>query len=129
MFRLRWFLLLAAAALAVWMGLYPVDWQTWLGFTKAAYFTTGQNYAFYSGFGPMLVTSLGLSTIVAGLFKHLNCHVDSCPRISRHKIAGGEYGVCGRHWREINRQPEDHKFTVAHLRDHHLAHLRATGRR
>ena len=121
--RLRYFLLLAVAGLAVWIGLYPGDWQTWLGFTRYDYFTAGQNYAFYSGIGPMLLTAVGLSTIIAGLFKHLNCHTAGCFRIVRHKIAGGEYGVCGRHWREINGHPADHKFTVEHLRERHRAHL------
>ena len=122
--RLRYFRILAGAGLAIWMGLYPADWQQWLGFSKAAYFTEGQNYAFASGVGPMLLTAVGLSTIIAGLFRHLNCHVDSCWRVNRHKIAGGEYGVCGKHWRQINGHPDDHKFTVAHLKERHL---KATG--
>lgn len=115
-------------ALGLWMGFYPHDWQTWLGFTKASYFKTGQNYAFFSGFFPCFLTTLGLSTIIVGLFHHINCHSSGCWRIVRHKIANGEYGVCGRHWREINGHPKDHKFTIEHLRRHHKAHLAATGR-
>lgn len=122
--RLRYFAILAAAGLAVWIGLYPDDWRNWLGFSKAAYFTNGQNYAFYSGVGPMILTAIGLSTIIGGLWRHVNCHTDGCPRIVRHKIANGEYGVCGRHWREINGHPQDHKFTIEHLREHHRAHGR-----
>lgn len=128
---LRWFRYLAGlvlTGLGIWMGLYPADWQNWLGFSRAAYFVLGQNYAFLSGFAPVFVTSLGLGTLVSGAWHHLNCHVSGCPWVVRHKIAGGEYGVCGKHWRQINHLPRDHKFTVAHLRDHHHAHLRATGR-
>lgn len=126
--RLRYVIGAALTGLGVWMALKPGDWQNWLGFSHSAYFVTGTNYAFYSGIGPMLLTSLGLGTIISGLWHHLNCHTDGCPRLVRHKIAGGEYGVCSRHWKEINGHPADHKFTVAHLREHHHAHLRATGR-
>lgn len=125
--RLRWVLLLVAAGMAIWIGLYPSDWQFWLGFSKAAYFTTGQNYALFSGFGAMAMTGLGLASVVITLIRHLNCHVDGCPRISRHKIADGEYGVCGRHWRQVNDHPDDHRYTVEHLRERHRAHRERRG--
>lgn len=115
--------------LALWMSLYPVDWQTWLGFSKYDYFVAGQNYAFTSGPGPMIETGIGLSTIIGGLWHHLNCHTAGCPWIVRHKIAGGEYGVCSYHWRQINGQPSGHKLTIEHLREHHHRHLRDTGRK
>lgn len=126
--RLRYFLGAALIALGIWMWLRPKSWENWLGFSHQAYFVTGEQYALYSGFLPCLLTTIGLSTIIAGLFRHLNCHVDGCPRITRHKIANGEYGVCGKHWREVNGHAPDHKFTIAHLREHHQAHLKATGR-
>lgn len=118
----------AFLAWAVWIALKPRDWQNWLGFSHDAYFKTGQSYAFFSGPAPVIVATLGLSGIIVTLLRHVNCHVDGCPRISRHKIANGEYGVCGKHWREVTDHDADHKFTVAHLREHHRAHLRATGR-
>jgi hypothetical protein len=126
--RAWWIPILIIVGFGLWMGFYPVDWQNWLGFSKDAYFVTGQNYAFLSGLGPCLITGLGLSTLVLGLWHHLNCHTDGCPRIVRHKIANGEYGVCGRHWREINGHTPGEKYTVTHLRDRHREHLRATGR-
>lgn len=126
--RLRYAALVTAASLGIWIGLYPVDWQNWLGFSHNAYFTWGQNYAFTSGPGPMMETGIGLSTIIGGLWHHLNCHTAGCPRIVRHKIAGGEYGVCGRHWRQISGHGEKHRFTIEHLRDRHEAHLRSGGR-
>lgn len=124
MLRLRWVLLLAAAGLAAWIALYPSDWQFWLGFDRKAYFVTGSNYAFFSGFGAMAMTGLGLSTVAITLIRHLNCHVAGCPRISKHKIAGGEYGVCGKHWRIVNGHPDGHKYTVGHIRERHRLHLR-----
>ena len=126
--KVRYVVGLALVGLGIWMGLKPVDWQNWLGFSQNAYFKWGQNYAWLSGFGPVFVTSLGLGTIISGAWHAVNCHTSGCPRIVRHKIAGGEYGVCGHHWREINHLPRGHRFTVEHLRDHHHAHLRATGR-
>lgn len=126
--RLRYFIGAALVALGIWMGLYPTDWTNWLGFSKNAYFVYGTSYAALSGIVPVLVTSIGLVTVISGLWHAVNCHTAGCPRIVRHKIAGGEYGVCSRHWREINHLPADHKFTVEHIRDHHHKHLRATGR-
>lgn len=116
------------AGLVTWMSLYPDDWENWLGFSRYDYFTAGTNYAFASGPGPMILTAAGLSTIIAGLWHHTNCHTAGCPWIVRHKIAGGEYGVCGRCWRKIHGIPSEHKFTIEHLREHHIGHLKATGR-
>jgi hypothetical protein len=81
-------IVLVIIGMGSWFALSPVDWQNWLGFSKAAYFTLGQNYAFLSGLGPCLITALGLSTIVAGLWHAHNCHYDSCWRIGRHKVNG-----------------------------------------
>lgn len=119
---------LALAGLVLWVSLYPDNWENWLGFSRYDYFTAGTNYAFTSGPGPMILTAVGLGSIIGGLWHHLNCHTVGCPRIVRHKIAGGEYGVCGLHWRQIHGQPRGHKMSVEHLREHHHAHLRAAGR-
>lgn len=125
--RLRYFLGAALIAFGIWVSLKPRDWQNWLGFSHQAYFVTGQSYAFFSGpLGPIL-TALGLGTIISTLLRHLNCHVEGCPRLNRHKVAHGEYGVCGRHWREIEGHARDHKFTVEHIRERHHRHLKATG--
>jgi hypothetical protein len=74
--------------MGLWFGLFPADWQNWLGFSRAAYFTLGQNYAFLSGFGPCLITGLGLSTLIVGAWHHVNCHEEGCPRIGRHHVNG-----------------------------------------
>jgi hypothetical protein len=94
--RVIWIgVLLIVIGMGWWWASYPVDWQNWLGFSKSAYFTTGQNYAFLSGFGPCLITALGLSTIVAGLWHAHNCHYDGCMRIGRHKVNGTPW--CNHH--------------------------------
>lgn len=79
---------LVIIGLGMWIGLKPHDWQTWLGFTKVDYFTSGQNYAFYSGIGPMLLTAAGMSTIIGGLWHSKNCHQDGCFRIGKHHVNG-----------------------------------------
>jgi hypothetical protein len=96
----KWFkylLLAILTGLALWIALYPADWQNWLGFSKAAYFTNGQNYAFTSGPGPMFLTTAGMSTIIVGGWHHLNCHVYKCMRVARFPVAGGQYKVCRKH--------------------------------
>ncbi|MHB1954996.1 MAG: hypothetical protein ACYCOU_14765 [Sulfobacillus sp.] len=109
------------AILAVWIGLYPQDWQNWLGFSHAAYFTTGQNYALYSGFLPVLITSLGLSTIVTGLWHGLNCHEPGCWRIGKHKVNGTPW--CSVHQADARPQATAEEILEA-IRDQ-LAELNA----
>jgi hypothetical protein len=118
--KLRWAALIAVAAAAAWMALYPVDWQNWLGFSRNAYFTTGQNYAFFSGFGAWLSSTLGLSAIAVTLWRHLNCHADGCLRIGRYPVAGGAYKVCRRHHEHVTGRP--HKLTADALRAAHIMH-------
>jgi hypothetical protein len=125
--RARYIAAVLLVGLGLWMWLKPTDWQNWLGFSHNAYFVWGTNYALFSGFLPCTETGVGLSTIIIGFWHHVNCHVDGCPLIVRHKIANGEYGVCGRHWREINGHG-DEPHTVEHIRAHHHRHLAATGR-
>lgn len=84
--------------LALWMGLYPTDWQNWLGFSQAAYFKYGVNYALLSGFMPCFVTAIGLSTLIVGAWHSVNCHSDGCARIGRHKINGTPW--CNTHQEE-----------------------------
>ena len=47
-----------------------------------------QNYDFVSGVGPMFITAIGLSSLIAGLWHHVNCHQSGCWRIGKHKIDG-----------------------------------------
>ena len=89
------FALVIIGLLIVWIALYPSDWQNWLGFSRADYFRYGTNYAFASGPGPMLLTAIGMSTIIAGLWHAVNCHADGCWRIARHKVNGSPW--CNHH--------------------------------
>ena len=104
-------LLLITGGLASWMGLYPVNWENWLGFSRYDYFTAGTNYAFASGPGPMFLTAAGLSTIIAGLWHHVNCHQDGCLRIGRHKVGGTPW--CGRHHELARQAHTDQHGTLA----------------
>lgn len=110
--RVKWLILagvaLTVAGLALWMGFYPTDWQTWLGFSKVDYFTYGTNYAFASGPGPMILTAAGMSTIIGGLWRTHNCHYDGCWNIGRHKINGTP-------WCNTHHEQARHEKTVEEL--------------
>jgi len=90
--KAKWIILggiaLIVAGMLAWILALPHDWQTWLGFSRQDYFVTGQNYAFYSGIGPMMLTTLGFGTIIGGLWKTHNCHYDGCWNIGKYKING-----------------------------------------
>jgi hypothetical protein len=81
-------ILLFVVGMALWFGSYPIDWENWLGFSQYDYFKAGTNYAFASGPGPMLLTAVGMSTIITGLWHAHNCHQDGCWRIGKHKVNG-----------------------------------------
>lgn len=52
-------------------------------------------YAFVSGIGPMLLTAIGMSTLIGGLWHHVNCHEPGCWWVGRHKVNGTPW--CNRH--------------------------------
>lgn len=81
---------------------------------------TSLEYAFFSGFGAWLSSTLGLSGIIAALIHHVNCHADGCWRIGKFPVAGGQYKVCGKHHREVTGHPR--KLTIEFLRQLHLEH-------
>ena len=80
------------------------------------------NYDFWSGVGPVLVTAIGLSTLIAGAWHHLNCHTDSCLRIGRFPVAGGSFKVCSKCNRAITGRPG--KLTIEVLSAEHRLHPR-----
>jgi hypothetical protein len=53
------------------------------------------NYDAFSGSLPVMVTILGMSTIITGLWHGVNCHHEGCWRIGRHKVKGTPW--CNRH--------------------------------
>lgn len=79
------------------------------------------NYDFVSGVGPMIVTTLGFSTLITGAWHALNCHADGCMRIGRFHVAGGQYKVCGKHHKHVTGQPS--KLTADVLKAAHELHL------
>lgn len=94
--------------LGLWMGLYPSAWQNWLGFSKAAYFSNGQNYAFFSGIGPMMLTGAGMSTIIGSMWHAHNCHQDKCWNIGKHKVNGTP-------WCNLHHEAARHEKTTEQL--------------
>ncbi len=74
---------------AAWIGVFLLLGH--FGFNNQA---TPQ-YGFTSGVGPMLLTALGMSTLITGLWHTHNCHEPRCWWIGRHKVNGTPY--CNRH--------------------------------
>jgi hypothetical protein len=58
---------------------------------------TSDNYSAWSGSVPAIVSIVGMSTIITGLWHSVNCHVDRCMRVGRYHVAGGAFRVCRRH--------------------------------
>ena len=78
-------------------------------------------YAFFSGFGAWLSSTLGLTTIVVTLWHSLNCHVADCLWLGKFPVAGGQYKVCRHHHREVTGHPRH--ITTEFLGELHQLHL------
>jgi hypothetical protein len=61
------------------------------------------NYDAFSGSLPVMVTILGMSTIITGLWHSVNCHHEGCWRIGRHKVKGTPW--CNRHHEDARLEP------------------------
>lgn len=108
-------LVLGCALVAI--GLFPHGFNHLIGVD-----TQGSvEYAYFSGFGAWLSSTLGLSTIFLTLWHTLNCHVGGCLLIGRYPVAGGDYKVCRKHHREITGHPRH--LTAAFLGELHQLHL------
>lgn len=107
--------LLACAAVVI--GLFPHGFVHAIGLDTQA----SAEYAFFSGFGAWLSSTLGLSAIIITLWHHLTCHVDSCARIGRFPVAGGGYKVCRRHFGEVT--GHQGALIVRHLQEQHHLYL------
>ena len=92
--------LLAAACVATLIVIHP-HW-----FVHLTGVDTQQSWAydFWSGVGPCLISALGMSTLITGLWHGLNCHKPGCLRIGRHKVAGSPW--CNRHQGEAREDPD-----------------------
>lgn len=107
------------------------EWNTthfglgyWLQVHTGTVNEPGPYYGFFSGFGSDIteITLLG-GIIVIG--RRFNCHTTRCWRIGRHHVAGGQYLICGRHFRAVTCAPK--KVTVEHLQEVHKAHIETLG--
>lgn len=58
---------------------------------------TSHNYAAVSGVLPILVATLGFSGAIISVWRHVNCHVEGCPRVGRYAVEGTPYKVCKPH--------------------------------
>lgn len=99
--------LAAAVALCV---LHQRGFTHFLGIDTQA----SDNYDFTSGIGPMLLTAVSMTTLISGMFRHANCHVDGCWRLARYPVAGGQFRVCRRHH-------PDETIRTRHVDHYHIA--------
>jgi hypothetical protein len=78
------------AAVIVLAALGVLAFSFWHGLAHFLGLDTQQSpfYNFHSGPGPELIALLGFSSLLAGLWHHLNCHADGCWRIKRHTVNG-----------------------------------------
>lgn len=92
MTRFRWlaaWLLLAAVITAI--AVYDRTLLHFLGWDGQ----TSDNYAAWSGSVPAIETGLGMSTLITGMWRHVNCHEPRCWRAGKHKVDGTPW--CTRH--------------------------------
>ena len=112
--RLRW---LAALALTVVLlaviAVYDRSLLHFLGWVGQ----TSDNYAAWSGSVPALFTLAGMSTIISGLWHHVNCHEPRCFRIGKHKVSGTP-------WCTLHHVHARHRLSVEELLERIL---KATG--
>lgn len=80
---------------------------------------TTHNYASVSGALPIFIAILGFSSIGATAWRRINCHVDGCLRIGKHRMAGGKYVICTHCLKRGQRAQE---ITVEHVHDSHARH-------
>lgn len=111
------------ACMVIWLIVLPYSFIHFWGIDTQQ----SDNYDFFSGSGPVWVTTFFGSSVFSTLWVHLNCHTDGCGRIGRFPVAGGQYKVCRKHHREI--VGHSHKLTTELLRAEHTLHLDRIGRR
>jgi hypothetical protein len=127
MSRLRWLVLAVLAGLVIWLivtvVLHPFGGRFAVGVWPVPN-GTPWTYQLESGFVPAL-TVVGLSTLLGGAWRHLNCHTDRCVRMGRFPVAGGAFKVCRKHHQEITGHS---RLTLDVLRAAHRLHLDALKR-
>jgi len=90
--KLRWLAVIALAALLVSLAsVYDRTVLHFLGWDGQG----SDNYSAWSGSVPALFTLAGMSTLIAGLWHHINCQEPGCFRIGKHKVSGSPW--CSKH--------------------------------
>jgi hypothetical protein len=74
----------------------------------------------FSDIGEVTIVG-GMITLVIGFWRHVNCHVDGCYRIGRHKMAGGKYVLCTKCLKSDPEHPDE--VTREHVHAAHRQHL------
>lgn len=85
---------------AIWGAAFTANLGIWILLWWVTHLAGGDNqatpfYGFTSGPGPMYLTAILGSTVLATLWHSLNCHEEECFRIGRHKVGGTPY--CNKH--------------------------------
>jgi hypothetical protein len=65
----------------------------WVRHVTGADDGSGAWYLWWSGF----VGDLVYVGLLAGFYRHVNCHVDGCKRIGGHHVPGTSFKVCRKH--------------------------------
>jgi len=99
--------------IALGAGVFLLICGFWVGLFELFKAVGGNNqatslYGFTSGPGPMILTALLGSTIFVTVWHSLNCHVEGCLNIGKHKVRGSPY--CNLHHEDAR-----HEKTVEQL--------------
>jgi len=95
----------------------------WVGMYFLFKVTGGENqasgmYGFTSGPGPMILTAIGMGSIVGSLWHNLNCHKPGCWNMGKHKVNGTP-------WCNVHHEEARHEKTQEQLLSEILEVLRA----
>jgi hypothetical protein len=63
---------------------------------------TSDYYAAWSSSVPAIFTLVGMSTLITGMWAHVNCHEPGCWRLGKHKVSGTPW--CSAH--HANARPQ-----------------------
>jgi hypothetical protein len=72
---------------------------------------TSDNYAAWSGSVPALISAVGLSTLITGMWSHVNCHEPGCFRIGKHKVSGTPW--CTVHHEHARPERSEHEILAS----------------
>ena len=79
---------------------------------------TTENYAFVSGIGPIVITTLGFSGLLVTAWKHWNCHEPGCWRHGKYELSSG-VKACDIHNPDLDKRPQNERGLVHQLHEAH----------